>query len=60
MLPFMGGYLTKDGELNLIRLDVFLHELSKVELVFLKEQHKNNSRNEKFKKDNKTMGQRLF
>lgn len=41
VLPFMNGYLTNVGDINLNRLDIYLHELAKVEQVFLKQEKKN-------------------
>jgi len=59
VLPFLDGYITKDGDVNLKRLDVFLHELARVEVVFLDQQKRNDERNERYKKENKITGKLL-
>lgn len=50
MLPFMKGYLTDNGEINLMRVDVLLHELGSIEETILRNKDR---QNEYFKMRNK-------
>lgn len=36
-LPFLGGYLTNNGDLNLMRVDLFLKNIAEVEVDMLRE-----------------------
>ncbi len=51
LLPALGDYLTNgDGGLNFSKVDILLHDLSKIEEEFFKLHKKNAERNEAFRK----------
>ena len=35
VLPFLGGYITENGTINLMRLDAFLKEIGNIEEMML-------------------------